>query len=212
MNNKIQSTTGSLFIALLIATAACNPVKQVNRKASKQEVKNLYPQVSFDSSLAKAALAYGDITIEGVAFTKPKNMYGFKAPLSKRIYAVNTTILLFPVTAYFEAWYKLREEKEDKLTKVYMSEEAFKYRIAEKTDGYGRFKFEKMKPGRYFIQCIVSWSEGRSRDVYRGSSYGSFGASADHYSREYYAVSKADRLEEFITIQPGQKKLELTLK
>ena len=47
----------------------------------------IYPQTKFDSLAARSALARGTSTIKGVAFTKPKTGFGFKAPLAPRIYA-----------------------------------------------------------------------------------------------------------------------------
>lgn len=207
---KSSKTAVSCLLILLLAS--CNPLQQANKKAAKNQTRILYPNAPFDSAVAKKALTYGTTTIEGVAYTKPKTQFGYKAPFANKIFAKNVSILLFPVTPYFEEWYRLRNEKEGKRTHVYMSDEAFRFRIVEQTDEYGRFKFERMKPGRYFIQCIVTWNEQRSRDVYRGSSYGNYGTSANHYSREYYLVSKADRLEEFINVKDGQKTLEVVLK
>ncbi|MFP3577735.1 hypothetical protein, partial [Brevibacillus sp. SIMBA_040] len=91
--------------------------------------------------------------IEGVASTKQKTVYGYKAPLAKKQLAPEGTLVtLYPLTPYFEEFIKLRKQKENKKTLVYISDEAYKYRIETKTDAYGRFKFEKLKPGKYFIE------------------------------------------------------------
>lgn len=205
MNSLIKLT----FTALLFVS--CNPIQKANKLANKNQIKALYPTVSFDSIAAKKALAYGTTSIEGVAYTKPRTQWGTKAPLASRIYAANTTVVLFPVTPYLEEWYRLRTEKESKRTHVYMSNDAFKYRIVETTDAYGRFKFEKMKPGRYFIQCIMGYTETKSRQVYQGTAYSTY-STADYYTKQYYNVSKYERLEEFITVKEGESKFEVKLK
>lgn len=205
MNNIIKLL--SLFAVLI----SCNPLQKANNLAKKNQITALYPSIAFDSITAKKALAYGNTTIEGIAYTKPRTQWGNKAPLASRIFATNTTVILFPVTPYFEEWFQLRNKKEDKRTHVYMSNEAFKYRIVEKTDSYGRFKFEKMKPGRYFIQCMMGYSETKSRQVYQGTAYGTY-SNADYYTKQYYNVSKYERLEEFITVKESDIKVEVKLK
>jgi hypothetical protein len=66
--------------------------------------------------------------------------------------------MLFPVTPYFEEFYNMRKKYENKKTTVYMSEEAFKYRVEALTDNRGRFKFEKLKPGKYYLETIVNFT------------------------------------------------------
>jgi hypothetical protein len=199
------------FLTTILLFTSCSPMQKANNLANKNQINAIYPSIQFDSVAAKNALAYGTAVIEGVAYTKPRNQIGTKVPLSKPIFAANTTVVLFPVTPYLEEWFHLRNEKESKRTHVYMSNEAFKYRIVEKTDAYGRFKFEKMKPGRYFIQCIMGYSETKSRQVYQGTAYGTY-STADYYTKQYYNVAKYERLEEFVTLNESVSKLEIKLK
>jgi hypothetical protein len=201
-------TKFAIFGVLFIS---CNPMQRANKLAGKNKINVIYPAMPFDSVAAKNALAFGQTTIEGVAYTKPRNQWGTKVPFSQRIFAVNTTVVLFPVTPYLQEWFRLRNEKEGKRTHVYMSNEAFRYRIVETTDAYGRFKFEKMKPGRYFIQCVMGYSETKSRQVYQGTAYGTY-SSADYYTKQYYNVAKYERLEEFITIKEKDTRIEVVLK
>lgn len=200
-----------LPLLILAFCVSCNPLHKANKLANQNKITSLYPSASFDSVAAKNALAYGNTSIEGVAYTKPRNQFGTKTPLSARIFAKNTTVVLFPVTPYLEEWLTLRNKKEDKHTHVYMSNEAYKFRIVEQTDAYGRFKFEKMKPGRYFIQCILGYAETKSRQVYQGTAYGTY-SNADYYTKQYYQVSKYERLEEFITVKDDDTKVEVKLK
>lgn len=116
----------------------------------------LFPQAFFDKKQAEQMLALGTATIEGEASTKQKTGYGFKGPLAKKQVAPDGTLVtLYPLTPYFEEFIKLRKQKENKKTVVYISDEAYKYRLETKTDAYGRFKFEKLKPGKYFLESIV---------------------------------------------------------
>lgn len=121
--------------------------------------KNLYPKGKFDKNISQEMLATGTSTIEGIASTKQYTD-------SKKFFAPEGTIVtLFPLTPYIEEFIKLRRRKENvnkkedrKKTYVYMSNEAFEYRLEAKTDANGGFKFDKLKPGKYYIECIIPFT------------------------------------------------------
>jgi len=116
-----------------------------------------YPQAFFDKKMAREMLSFGNSTIEGVASTKQKGKFGIKPLLGEKHYAPKgTVVMLFPVTPYFDEFYSMRRKYENRKTTVYMSEDAFKYKLEALTDDYGRFKFEKLKPGKYLIRYILS--------------------------------------------------------
>ena len=166
-----------------------------------------YPQVPFDSLQAKSMLGLGTSSIEGLAYAKVPGQWG-----SKKLYATNVVVTLFPVTAYFNEWYKLRGKLENKKNSVYMSEQAFRYRITVQTDEYGRFKFDKMKPGKYFLQSFASYSKSGSTPVYRGSGYNTYGGRTDYYDYQNYTNNYTDRIEEFVEITRGGQAIEIKLK
>ncbi|GAA4213811.1 hypothetical protein GCM10022289_46460 [Pedobacter jeongneungensis] len=168
-----------------------------------------YPQVPFDSVDAKSRLALGKSTIEGTAFTRLKNGYGMK--VGSKILAKNVEVTLYPVTSYFEEWFNLRKKMENKKNSVYMSEQAFRYRITIKTDDYGRFKFTQMKPGKYFIQSFASYSRSGSVPVYRGSGYNSYGGRTDYYDYQSYTNNYSDRVEEFVEVTRDGQAIEIKL-
>ncbi|MDJ1472784.1 hypothetical protein [Xanthocytophaga flava] len=200
-----------VFIWGCILIMGCNPVDRANRIANKNKVNVIYPSGPFDSLQAKSALAIGKSIIQGVAFTKPKTNLGYKAPLAKRIYGANIRVVLYPVTPYFEEWYNLRNKKEGKKTRVYLSDAAARYGLATNTDEYGRFTFKQMKPGKYFIQAILDWHHTTSANVYQGSGYDGYGRT-DYYTRQYYNVEHSDRLEKFITIENEGETVKVSLK
>ncbi|MFP3675009.1 hypothetical protein SB724_19495, partial [Bacillus sp. SIMBA_031] len=53
----------------------------------------LFPQSFFDKKLAQEMLAIGTSNIEGVASTKQKTVYGYKAPLAKKQLAPEGTLV-----------------------------------------------------------------------------------------------------------------------
>ncbi|MBW8687857.1 hypothetical protein [Chitinophaga rhizophila] len=172
--------------------------------------KVLYPEFAFDSLTAREQLKRGKGTIQGIAFTKEKNSFGVKPLLAEKIYATNTKIILFPVTPYFDAWYQMRRKKEGKRTYVYMSDEAYRFRLETRTDSYGNFTFTEMKPGRYFLQAIVGWSTTHGQNVYSGSGYNGYGRT-DYYTRSYYNVSHSDRIEEFVEVKESGEVVKVKL-
>lgn len=189
-------------VLLMLLTLSIAP------KADAQKTE-LYPQAFFDSTIAKSMLAYGKSSIEGVAFTRVKNGYGMR--IGKKMIAANTVITLFPVTPYFEEWYSLRKKEEGKKTSVFMSDQAFRWRITVTSDSYGRFKFADMKPGKYFIQAWADYSKSGSYKEYTGSATDGYGR-IDYYQYKNYTNNYSDRIEEFVEITRDGQAIEMKLK
>lgn len=176
-----------------------------------------YPQAFFDKKIARDMLAFGNSTIEGVASTKQKNNWGIKPLLGQKHYAPKgTVIMLFPVTPYFEEFYSMRKKYENKKTTVYMSEEAFKYRVEALTDDHGRFKFEKLKPGKYYLETIVNFTATGSyqqqtgaTDTYNG--LGNYLYSSPIYSTFFYGYDAANRESKFVEIKQDGELKEINL-
>lgn len=176
-----------------------------------------YPQAFFDKKLAQNMIGFGNSTIEGVASTKQKNNWGIKPLLGEKHYAPKgTVVMLFPVTPYFEEFYKMRKKYENKKTTVYMSDEAFKYRIEALTDDHGRFKFEKLKPGNYYLETIVNFTATASYQQQTGQSdaynaYGGYLYSTPIYQTFFYNYSSANRESKFVEIKQDGELKEINL-
>jgi hypothetical protein len=176
-----------------------------------------YPQAFFDKKLAQDMIGYGKSTLEGVASTKQKNNWGIKPLLAEKHYAPKgTVVMLFPVTPYFDEFYKMRKKYENKKTTVYMSEEAFKYRIEALTDDYGRFKFEKLKPGKYYLETIVNFTATASYQKQTGQSdaynaYGGYLYSTPIYQTFFYGYSSGNRESKFVEIKQDGELKEINL-
>lgn len=205
-----------IFYLLAINTAFTLTLNAQYKQEEYQKypLVKIFPETGFDSIAAKNALAAGNTTIQGVAFTKPKTKFGYKAPLADRIYANHITVELFPFTAYFEEWYNLKKEKEKiKRNKiVYMDSIAYRYRLYCETNSRGEFTFPKMKPGKYIIIGTLPWTSSGSYNEYAGSGYGSYGTQVDYYDRKYYSISHSDFLMEIIEVAPGEETLKVKLK
>ncbi|REC80482.1 hypothetical protein DRF60_01880 [Chryseobacterium elymi] len=176
-----------------------------------------YPQAFFDKKLAREMLSFGNSTIEGVASTKQKNNWGIKPLLGTKHYAPKgTVVMLFPVTPYFEEFYSMRRKYENKKTTVYMSEDAFKYRLEALTDDHGRFKFEKLKPGKYYLETIVNFTATASYQEQTGRSdaynaYGGYLYSTPIYQTFFYGYSAANRESKFVEIKADGEIKEINL-
>lgn len=200
---KLKFLCSAVFMLCLSQSVKAQYIE----KEEEEKITTLYPEVAFDSIQAKKALALGKGKITGVAFTKA-------APLAPRIYANNMKIMLFPVTPYFEAWYKLRNSKENlrKRRYVYMSDQAFRYRLEAISNSVGKFTFPDMKPGKYFLTGNMSWSTTGSYDQLTGTSYGSYGTQANHYEKRYYTQNHEERLEKFVEVKTDGEIVEVKLK
>lgn len=172
--------------------------------------KTLFPQAFFDKKQAQELLEYGNTSLEGVASA-------LNASATMRYTAAEgTVIMLFPVTPYFEEWYKLRKKMERKKIQVLMSEEAFKYRIETLTDADGRFKFEKLKPGKYYLETIINFTSTGSYDQQTGTrtglnGYGQPMYSAPVYETFFYNYADSRRKWKFVEIKKDGTALKIKL-
>lgn len=168
-------------------------------------MKSIFPAGSFNPELARAALGRGLSTIRGKACTKFDGL---------RFDASGVKVLLFPVTPYLEEWYELRQKKEGKKTSVYMSTEANQYSIQTYADGDGRFMFEGLKPGKYFIQIIHSFNQAKSARIYTGSDThqnGPVRTTTNYYYDQDYTVARSKRLEKFVEIKEDGETKKITM-
>ncbi|WP_025142154.1 carboxypeptidase regulatory-like domain-containing protein [Pedobacter jeongneungensis] len=206
--------TTKYFIAFLFTIyAGLHAAAQYKEPEKKDKIQAIYPQVAFDSLQAKKMLAKGTAVIKGVAFTRQKHPLGYSVPLSPRILANNMTVVLLPVTSYFEDWYRLRKEKEStrKRRFVYLSKDAYRYRLEAITNSDGEFTFPDMKPGRYFLQGMLDYTLKGSYNAYTGTGYNNYGGQTDYYQKKEYSKNIQDRIEEFVEIKENGEILKVKL-
>jgi hypothetical protein len=212
-NTKIVKMKNVLTIVFISAFLLIN--------AQRQEV---MPQVPFDENLTKDMLAYGNSTIEGIAIAREytnanrwNNLLGVNAFGIKHIAPEGTVVVLFPVTSYFEEYYRLRSKyKKSKKYMAVLSQQAFKYRIETKTDKNGRFVFEKMKPGKYYIETVFGYvgkgvgsqQVGRT-DYYNG--FGNYTGSSPVYQSYYYNYNETKVESKFVEIRRDGELKEIRL-
>lgn len=167
----------------------------------------------FDSLQARKMLAKGSAVIKGIAYTKQKHPLGYSVPFSPRILANKMKVVLLPVTPYFEEWYKLRKDKENIRKKrfVYLSDQAYRYRLEAITNSDGEFTFPDMLPGRYFLQGMLNYTLKGKYNQYTGSGYNDYGGRTDYYQQKDYAVDHEDRIEEFVEVKENGEVVKVKL-
>lgn len=187
--------------------------------------KNVFPTKNqFNAERAKELLGYGDVTIKGVAFTREytdanslNNFLGVNVVGKKHLAAEGTKIILFPVTGYFEEYLKLRRKyKKSKKYRAVLSEEAFRHRIEVPVGKEGMFTFEKMKPGKYYLEALINFNgtDIASKEVGRTDYYNGFGHYKgsspiyEHFVR-YYNGTKLET--KIIEIKEGDSVLDIKL-
>lgn len=160
----------------------------------------LMPKAQFDAVPAKKMITGGNSTIKGVAFTKPPAMQRHIGGKNK-IIAAHVKVTLFPLTPYFEEFLNLKKEQNPrKLKFAFMSPEAYKYRLEVITNNAGEFTFYKLRPGRYYIETVVNWSQTRYYDKYEGSGTSNYGTT-DYYSKQAYNEQHGDYLKKEVEIR-----------
>ena len=181
-----------------------------------------FPQVFFDKKQAEAQLGAGKSTIEGVAFTREKRTIPFtmgavKVKTGKKHMArPNTVVMLFSVTEYFTEFYNLRKKLESKTKQVLMSNEAFAVRREAYTDDYGRFRFENLKVGKYYLETIVDFTAVGSYKQQTGTStaYNAYGTplySTPIYETFFYDYEAAHRESKFVEVKKDGQVIEIKL-
>ncbi|HOY71117.1 MAG TPA: carboxypeptidase-like regulatory domain-containing protein [Methylotenera sp.] len=165
--------------------------KQAN-SASKSKPIIVPITTPFDAAQAKAALAQGDYHVSGVMYHRltvsgREDKSWPKDPNIKNVPLRNMDVYLYPETAHLadfdkqikqqqkimENWYTNTRNVFNKQpqTKLFpLSAEAIKLSLKTTTDEFGRYRFEHLKPGRYYLTASA-WQAGTyNQSVYAGSS------------------------------------------
>ncbi|GAA0526618.1 carboxypeptidase-like regulatory domain-containing protein [Chitinophaga japonensis] len=213
MNTANKTHRRRIFPALAFLLLCSFNASAQYVEPERDDTIRLMPKTPFDTISAKQALMKGKATIKGVAFTKPKTAFGYKAPLEKRIYANKIKVILFPYSPYWEEYLGLKKKVNPKKLKfAFIHPDAWKYRLEAITNSDGEFTFPNMKPGKYYIEGVLNWSSGAYYDQYTGSGYGSYGNTTNYYERKYYNVGHADLLQKIVEVTAEDEVVKIKLK
>jgi hypothetical protein len=213
----------------MLLSACASPMQQAERSARQQQAAKAVPQevtVPFDENQAKAAMAKGKGTIKGVLYHKV-NLSGQHAGSDPFIthnppqYLKGVTVRLFPVTAHLQEVLSLEKEnrrqrsrsKDVQAVDYIADPRMHKYSVSTKTDEYGRYFFNGLKPGKYFV--VANNVDVRSTGVevvQDGASVNTnpyFGGQTNHYRTQTYGVLTQVEYDQFVELEPGKNELEL---
>lgn len=118
-------------------------------------------ETRFDARQAEAMLAPGDNTIEGTAFRRRDS--------GSVVTAAGEVVYLVPATAYAEERFRklFPQGKLNPIGNLSRVEEAApdyeRLMRQTKADMRGRFTFERVRPGRYFVSTRLAWREPGGR-------------------------------------------------
>lgn len=193
------------------ALPGCSARDLADRRAEADREIVLRPEVPFDAAAAAAALEPGTAAIDGVAYHKLK-----KSPIQlfnvKTLFAEDEEVVLRPATPHVLAWLRLRDRKHDDRTRVELAEAAKPLRRTTRTDAYGRFRFEGLKPGRYHLQSEVTWSEVVSQRVPVGSVENGWGVPRTVYRNQASAVYHTEPLSRLVEVAEEGEVVEVDLR
>ncbi len=166
---------------------------QMNKKAEENTAKRIEPSLPFDEDEAKNAWALGDATIKGVLYSKESksgpgfHTIGGNAPEP----AIKQKVYIYPITKHFAEYLSLKKQyknyKGKQRIEVRFDDKMINYGGYAETDEYGRFTFEKMKPGKYYLFSYVVLKGVKNVDVpYAYDNYG------NQYTQKQRAFWNAD--------------------
>lgn len=193
---RFGKSTNPKVIETLAHGAASKEMILTNRANKGQNRPGIYPKEIFDVQQARNAMDAGNATVKGRVC----------AFYDGRVFSqAGVKVNLLPVTPYLEAWKKLRDSK--KGANVTMSEEAISIRKEAKTVDDGYYSFSNVKPGKYFMQATMQFTQAKSNTVYDGSdTYGD--TTTNYYHEEVYGVERGILLEETVDItKDGEVKM-----
>lgn len=197
--SRYLSQTGLVLCCAGLLLAGCSAsslLQDADNSEKEDAAKTMYPKPPFDEAETKRAMEKGTGSLRGVFWTGSDFD---KEPLK------NKEVTLMPATAHVEAWYKLRRDQEhEDGVKVFLDSRMAAYQRKTKTDAYGRFAFDGLKPGKYLLWTNVVLRRSYSTQEHVGTSYDAFGG-ANYYRSKQVNVANATDAMTFVTVVAGKE-------
>lgn len=122
---------------------------------------------TFEVSEYEPYAAKGTATISGQAFLKTQG--------GDVKYGAGETVILNPVTTYSKEWWSVSVERGRNMSEP--DSRTASYSRTTTADGEGRFKFEGLPAGEFYVACSVTWQYvAGTRYAYRKTTGGMVGA------------------------------------
>ncbi|ANH82049.1 hypothetical protein A8C56_14680 [Niabella ginsenosidivorans] len=179
------------------------------KTAERNDTVYLLPKTPFDAAATKRALEKGTCTIKGVAFARPI-VNGIR--MGKKILANKITVYLFPLTPYFEEHLAQKKQQNPrKLKFAFVSPECVQLKLTSITNSSGEFIFPDMKPGRYYIEGLLPWSETGVTSEKTGYIDDPYGG-ADVYTKRQYRNDYEDYIHAIVEIKKEGETVNIKLR
>ena len=221
-----------LSVAVAATLAGCaSPMLQAEKQASIDQANTPLATkitVPFNEQQAKAALETGPTNIKGVLYHKlirgGRQSGGDPIiALGSPVYLKNVNVFLYPVTDHLLEYVRLDNENrkrkgffsKDKQVREFITDPSFsKYSIVSKTDANGRYFFNSLKPGRYYVvaqnqDIFTTGTERVSAGTSNISDVWGYIGTVQHYKNQDFRVKTPVEYAEFIEIKSGQQELVL---
>ena len=208
--NPFHHESQKLYSLILFSSCIASTVFAQYKTAERNDTVYLFPKTPFDLAATKQALEKGTCTIKGVAFTKPQTSFGFKA--GKKILGDKITIYLFPLTPYFEEHLAQKKQKNPrKLKFAFVFPECASLKLTSITNSSGEFAFPDMKPGRYYIEGLLPWSETGVTSEKTGYIDDAYGG-ADVYTKRQYRNDYEDYIHTVVELKKEGEVVNIKLR
>lgn len=228
---KLKSVfIGGLFISALSGCAST--LDQADREAKIKQLDTPVEEkvaVPFDEAQAKAALLPGSATLKGVLYHKVRSGGKYAGEdttvtLAPSVFLSNTNVYLYPVTAHLLELNRLEDDNrrrfglgffsEKKQLKHFIADQRlFKYSRMATTDSHGRYVFNNLRPGKYYLFVLPKniLSTG-TEEVRNGTSVvtnGIYSAEVAHYNKQDFRAKTTVEYSEYVDIGSGQNEVRL---
>ena len=188
----LANILASMLLIGCVNTSALDMANSEADAAGKAIPQQININVPFNAAQAKEALAKGNGKITGVLYhrldiTGRDELSWIPSPLIKNQPFKNVSIFLFPESEVIVALEKMSSEQQSIMKKWYTNPRSVfnrqpqtkqfifpdivrDYRLEAKTDNFGRYTFNNLKPGRYYLYT-AGWQTGTyNKEEYAGSS------------------------------------------
>jgi len=221
---------GGLFISAL--TGCASTLDQADREARIKQLDTPVDEkvtVLFDEAQAKAAMLPGSTTLRGVLYHKVRSGGRYAGEdttitLAPSTFLAGINVYLYPVTAHLLELNRLEEDNRHRFTiglfsekkqlkKIIPDQRLFKYSRVTKTDTHGRYVFNNLKPGNYYIYVLPqNISSTGTEEVRNGTSVvtdGIYSAEVAHYRKQDFRARTIVEYTQYVDIVSGQKEVKL---
>lgn len=177
-------------------TACASPLEEANRRAANERVTEVRATTPFDAASARAALGPGKSQIVGTVYAVENAPKSYDPGATAKVFKEGVQVYLYPMTAHLREYLALRKELDSppSLFKprrgpgqhtLVASDEMMKVRREARTDKFGRFSFNNIKPGDYHVTLQYKHTFHSMQNVRTATVVGQYDRAGVYETREF---------------------------